>query len=261
MSDVGLVQKTVWILRVVAAHPQGVGLSDVSREASIPKATCHRILTLLEQENWLTVDRETHRYRVSLGLLFLVGGLLDQEAAYGHAQSVLRELSEATRETAGLDQLAPPSVMVVAQVQGPHLISHAMKPVPRTLPVWTTSTGKTLLAWQDEKAAREQFGEDFQQHQPHDHVDLNAFFKYLGEVRERGYGYAFNELEPGAAAVAAPVHVGDQVPYAIWIGGPSFRLTRERIPTLAGQVIDAANRLGKILEISGGSLQRADSDR
>ncbi|HEY3687151.1 MAG TPA: IclR family transcriptional regulator [Streptosporangiaceae bacterium] len=251
MSDVGLVQKTVWVLRTVAAHPQGVGLSGVARESGLPKATCHRILTILERENLLTVDPETHRYRVSLGLLFLVGGLLDQEAAYGHAQEILRDLAEETQETAGLDQLAPPSVMVVAQVQGPHLISHAMKPVPRTLPVWTTSTGKTLLAWQDEKDVRERFGDDFAEHPPHDHVDLDAFCKHLAAVREQGYGYAFNELEPGAAAVAAPVRVGDEVPYAIWIGGPSFRLTRERIPQLAERVVAAADRLAKILEYSG----------
>lgn len=252
MSDVGLVQKTVWVLRTVAAHSDGLGLSGVARESGLPKATCHRILTILEREKLLTADPETHRYRVSLGLLFLVGGLLDQEAAYGHAQEILRELSELTQETAGLDQLAPPAVMVVAQVQGPHLISHAKKPVPRTLPVWTTSTGKALLAWQDEREVRERFGGDFAEHPPHDFVDLDAFLAHLGTVRECGYGYAFNELEPGAAAVAAPVRVGGDVPYSIWIGGPSFRVTQERIPHLAEQVIAAADRLGKILEFSGG---------
>ena len=68
-SEAGLVRRTIWLLRAVAAHPEGVGLSEVAREAGIPKATCYRVLTVLERESWLTLDPITRRYRVSLGLV------------------------------------------------------------------------------------------------------------------------------------------------------------------------------------------------
>ncbi|WP_020577780.1 IclR family transcriptional regulator [Actinopolymorpha alba] len=250
MSDIGLVQKTIWILRAVAAHPEGIGLSDVARASGIPKATCHRILGILEREGWLTADPDSRRFRVSLGLLFLLGGLLDQESAYGHAQSVLRDLADEAQETAGLDQLVPPSVMVVAQVQGPFLISHGLSPVPRMLPAWRTSTGKALLAWQDTENIRKEFAEDFQDNPSEKFADFDAFLAELATIRERGYSVAYNELEEGAAAVAAPVHVGNSVPYAIWIGGPTYRLTQDRIPALAESVMAAAARVGRVLEMS-----------
>ncbi|MEQ7007053.1 IclR family transcriptional regulator [Actinopolymorpha sp. B17G11] len=250
MSDIGLVQKTIWILRAVAARPEGIGLSDVARASGIPKATSHRILTILEREGWLTSDPDSRRFRVSLGLLFLLGGLLDQESAYGHAQSVLRDLAEKTQETAGLDQLMPPSVMVVAQVQGPFLISHGMSPVPRMLPAWRTSTGKALLAWQDPESVREEFTADLERQPSPRFRDFDAFLAELAGIRERGYAYAYNELEEGAAAVAAPVHVGNAVPYAIWIGGPTYRVTEDLIPSLAEHVVEAAGRIGRVLEMS-----------
>lgn len=250
MSDAGLVQKTIWILRAVATRPDGIGLSDVARTSGIPKATCHRILTILEREGWLTADPDSRRFRVSLGLLFLLGGLLDQESAYGHAESVLRDLADKTQETAGLDQLVPPSVMVVAQVQGPFLISHGLSPVPRMLPAWRTSTGKALLAWHDAESVRSEFEEDLGNQRSPKFADFDAFLAELAGIRERGYAFAYNELEEGAAAVAAPVHVGSTVPYAIWIGGPTFRITEERIPALAEQVMEAAGRIGRVLEMS-----------
>ncbi|CAM5742323.1 hypothetical protein SHIRM173S_00174 [Streptomyces hirsutus] len=39
-SEAGLVRRTIWLLRTVAAHPDGVGLSEIARESGIPKATC-----------------------------------------------------------------------------------------------------------------------------------------------------------------------------------------------------------------------------
>jgi IclR family acetate operon transcriptional repressor len=250
MSDVGLVHKTIWILRTVAAHPQGIGLSDVARACGIPKATCHRILTVLEKERWLTADPTSRRFRVSLSMLFLVGGLLDQESVYAHAQNVLKELAADTRETAGLDQLVSPSVVVLTQVAGPFLMGLSSGP-RRKSPAWRTSTGKALLAWHDAETVRSEFVADIRDRPARKFADFDAFLAELGEVRERGYSVAYDELEEGAAAVAAPVHVGDTVPYAIWVGGPTYRVTREQVPALADQVIAAAGKVGQVLEMSG----------
>lgn len=250
MSEAGLVRRTIGILRAVAAHPQGIGLSDVAREAGIPKATCYRVLSVLERESWLTVDPHTRRYRVSLGLLSVVGGLLDRDGAYGHMRAVLAELAEETQESAGFDVLLPPNVMVVAQVSGPFLIAQTRGQVPRTQPVWTTSTGKVLMAALPPDVVRAEYGADFAAHPPANYADVGQFLAALDEVRRRGFAIAYDELEVGAAAVAAPVRVRDAVPYAVWIGGPTYRITRDRIDGLAEAVVKAANRLSQLLSIT-----------
>ncbi|MCX4471551.1 Acetate operon repressor [Micromonospora sp. MW-13] len=246
-SEAGLVRRTIWLLRAVAAHPEGVGLSEVAREAGIPKATCYRVLSVLERESWLTLDPVTRRYRVSLGLLSIVGGLLDGGGAYGHMREVLRNLAEETRETAGFDVLLPPKVMVVAQVPGPSLIGQTLKPVPRTQPVWATSTGKVLLAALSSESVRADFTEEFAEHAPPEVGDLESFMGSLEEVRNRGFAFAYDELEVGAASVAAPVRLRANTPYAVWIGGPTYRITRDRIDTMAESVIKAARQLTDLL--------------
>lgn len=249
-SEAGLVRRTILLLRTVAAHPGGVGLSEIAREAGIPKATCHRVLTVLERESWLTLDPDTRRYRVSLGLLSVVGGLLDGDGAYGHMRDVLRDLAAETGETSGFDVLLAPGVVVVAQVPGPSLIGQTLKPVPRTQPVWATSTGRVLLAALDPQTVRAEFGREFAEKAPAGPGGLEAFIASLDSVRRDGFAFAYDEPEVGAASVAAPVRVRDATPYAVWIGGPTYRLTRDRIAAVAEPVIKAARMVGDLLSVT-----------
>lgn len=251
MSEAGLVKRTIWILRAVSSSPDGMGLSDVARAAGIPKATCYRVLSVLEREGWLLLDPHSKRYRVSLGLLSVVGGLLDADGAYGHLRQILRELAEEAQETAGLDMLLAPNVMVVAQVPGPLLIGQTPGPVPRTLSVWRTSTGKALLAGLEPDEVVHEFGADFAASPPNGFVSVEEFLASLENVRRDGYSSAYDEMEHGAAAVAAPVRIRDATPYAVWIGGPTYRVTQERIPELAEVVRKAAARLEQVLSITG----------
>lgn len=252
-SESGLVRRTITLLRAVAAHPQGVGLSEIAREADIPKATCYRVLTVLVKESWLTFDDDTRRYRVSLGLLSIVGGLLDSDGAYRHMRQVLSELAEETEETCGFDVLLAPNVMVVAQVAGPRLIGQTLKPVPRTQPVWSTSTGKVLLATLSREEIEADYAAEFAAKAPESAGTIEDFLSRLDVVRQQGYAHTFDELEVGAASVAAPVRVGVTFPYAVWIGGPTFRLTPEWIESVLPPLLKASQKLSDLLGVT--SLQ------
>ncbi|WP_353987556.1 IclR family transcriptional regulator [Ruicaihuangia caeni] len=251
-GDLGLVQKTVHIVRIIASNAQGIGLSDLSRDSGISKATCHRILSALEREGWLVSDAETRRVRLSLDLAFMIDGLRTDGSVLEYTKEVLRELTEATRETSGLDRLSGASVVVLAQVPGPHIIGHAPRPVPRTLNAWRTSTGRALLAWNDAEPLKETIEADLSTPPATRFHSFDEVRAELEQVRIRGYAYTRDELEDGLTAVAAPVRVGDQVPYAVWISGPSYRVTEDVLPVVAESVMDAANRLGRLLSTGSG---------
>lgn len=250
MAENGLVHKTVRIVRTVAAQPGGAGLSEVARESGISKATSHRILQSLEREGWLTASPDTRRFRLSLDLVLMLHGLNDGNAVTEYTRGILRELSEITRETTGLDSLEDGYAFVIAEVPGPQLIGQSARTVPRRLPAWRTSTGKVLLAWHDPEVIRSPFETELAEGRLPRHATFEAFVASLEQVRERGYAIAYDELEHGLAAVAAPVHVGEDVPYAIWLGGPTFRLTPERLDAVSETLKEAAHRLGQFLEVS-----------
>lgn len=248
-SESGLVRRTIRVLRAVAAHPQGAGLSEIARDAEIPKATCYRVLSVLERESWLTLDPDTRRYRVSLGLLSIVGGLLDSDGAYRYMRQILNELADETKETCGFDVLLPPNVMVVAQIASPRIIGQTPKPVPRTQPVWATSTGKVLLATLSAETLDAEYRREFEDKAGRP-GGFDAFVQSLAAVRERGYAFAIDELEDGASSMAVPVRLRDSCPYAVWIGGPSYRLTPAWIEETAPRLQAAAARLSELLSVT-----------
>jgi IclR family transcriptional regulator, acetate operon repressor len=257
VSEMGLVSKTVAVLRAVAAQPDGIGLSEVSRQSGLAKATCHRILSTLEAEGWLDLDPESRRFRTSVTLSLLFQRDLSGGALIEVAKAVLRDLASAARETAGLDRLDGATVVVMAEVAGPHVIGHAVRPVPRLQDPWRTSTGKALLAWRDVDVARPAFESAAATSQAGRYATWRDFVDELERVRELGYATAYDDLETGLAAVAAPIWVDGRVEYAAWVGGPTFRLTPETFGGLAETVIDAATRLGDVLtraKRAGGSV-------
>jgi IclR family transcriptional regulator, acetate operon repressor len=243
-----LARKTIRVLRGVAAQPDGIGLSELARSTGIPKATCLRILGVLEQERVVVLRPGDKRYAISIGVLSFAARLLDPGSGYLHFQTELEQLAARVEETCGFDVLSDREVMVVMQVQGPLLISQAHAAVPRLLPTWRTSTGKVLTA-----------------HLPDDELDRRlaeaagiadraALRRELIEAREAGFACAYEEMEPYLAAVAAPVRVRDAVVGAVWIGGPTFRVTRERIPELAAEVRACAERLSRLGSDAAGAL-------
>jgi IclR family transcriptional regulator, acetate operon repressor len=257
MSDPGLVQKTVAVMSCVAAHPTGIGLSDVARQVGLPKATCYRVLTALEAEGWLETDDVSRRFRVALGFLLLSQQHVGPGSIAQFIKALLRELSASASETAGLDRLEGDSVMVLAEVAGPHLIRHTPRTVPRLLPAWRTSTGKALLAWSDRLPERSLVDADLAVNPSPSMADFDDLLAELEMVRERGFATAYDELEVGLAAVAAPVHVGEAAPYAVWIGGPAFRMPEADLDRLAIDVIDAARKLSSVLGRDGAAAEVA----
>lgn len=248
MTAPGLAQKTLRVLRAVISMPNGVGLSELARESGVPKATCYRLLCVLKEEGWLQEIDDSRRYIVSLEMQLALGRQLRGATFYQHVQQVLGRLSKDVEETAGLDQLAGTLVIVTSQVQGPHFITSGMRPVPRHLPAWRTSTGRVLLAWRNDEQLNEKIEAEMANESTRS-VSFSNLKQELRKVRADGYAVAYDELEEGAAGIAAPVILGDQVPYAIWVGGPKYRLPRERIPELTGYLERAAQELTEVLKI------------
>jgi DNA-binding IclR family transcriptional regulator len=241
MTGSVLARRTAALLRLVASNAEPMGLSELSRASDIPQATCARILRALVDEELLEVDPETRRHRVSFALIAMMADQASADGSIELLRAEVERLSDTTSETAGIDLAVGDDVVVVLQVEGPLLISQTRAPVPRRLPLLTTSTGKAFLAWHDDP--------DYVERRlagvvPTERRRLREDFT---TSRARGYAVAWEELDPGAAAIAAPVVVDGRVACTTWIGGPTFRLTHERIPELAVHVVDAAARVATLL--------------
>jgi len=131
----------------------------------------------------------------------------------------------------------------IAQVDSTYLIG-GTNWVGLSVPLHCSALGKVLLAYE----AAELPPGRLARRTSRTLTSREALTADLAEVRRRGYAVTSEELEPGLAAVAAPVfRDGAAVVAALSVSGPSTRLTPARMAEVAARCVAEASALSAVL--------------
>jgi IclR family acetate operon transcriptional repressor len=206
-----------------------VAVSELAKGSGLPKSTTSRLIGALERRG--LVQRAGDR-RLSPGPVLVRFAHRDTgDSLVDLAAPALERLARATGETINLAVPSPLGAEHLVQRDSAHFVG-VTNWVGRRVPNHLAANGKVFLAFRAvelDAAAGDLAGE-------------------LGLVRRRGYATSIDEIELGLSALAAPVFAasGDAVA-ALSISGPSARLTRERIATLAPLLIEEAAQVASCL--------------
>ncbi len=241
------VLRAIGLLKAFSREQPAMTLGELCAAERLTRTTGHRLLAALESEGLVARDP---RGRYHLGSTVIA---LGARAALGHdlraaCRPVLERLARETGETATLEVLSEGRMLIVDEVSGRHLVT-ATPEVGTRWPVYATSTGKALLATLGAGERRRLLAPPLTRYTPSTLTDPEALERELDRVRARGWATAVEELEVGAAAVAAAVRdpLGRAVG-AISIGGPVSRLTRRRLAALGRGLRRAAAGLPSRME-------------
>jgi DNA-binding IclR family transcriptional regulator len=242
------------LLEILSEHPGGLALTTLADTLQIPKSATHRILTLLVDRGYAHQEEQSGRYRLTLrltglGFRFLAGTKLSEIA-----QPILDRLAAQTGELARMAVVDKNGLTWVAKAQGARSGLRYDPDMGRGVVLHATATGKAWLATLPTETALamvrtrgfevpDRFGSKVVR-------TLSALRKELEATRERGYGVAEEEGEPGTAAIAAVIRPNHE-PNApavgtVSIAGPVARLTAEKRRQFAAGVLAAAEELSAI---------------
>ena len=224
-----------------------LGLADLAQAANLNKTTAYRLLTALEQEGLVSRNTQTDAYRLGPEMIVLGGRATRANDLRRVSHAELESLAGQTGETATLEILSEMQVLTLDEVPGSYLMSVAHD-IGSRWPLHAASTGKALLAHMPAAALEAMLQQPLASFTPKTVTDPASLRRQLAQIRRQGYAVAAEELEVGFVALGAPVlnHNG-QVVAAISVGGPSARLTRKKIPELAGLVTASAGRISASL--------------
>jgi IclR family acetate operon transcriptional repressor len=230
------------LVRVLEAeHP--VALTDLATATGIPKSTASRLLSALERRGLVAQDGHRGRLRPGPAILRVAErGMLERNIVE-LARPSLDALSEASGETINLAVPAQAGVEHVAQVDSIHFLGTGQW-LGRTVDYHCTAVGKVFLAF-----ARAVLPDGpLVRYAPNTITDPRVLKRQLEAIRRTDIATAIDELEPGLAAVAAPVRGarGDVVA-AFSITGPTLRMTSARIAELHPILIDEGHALSSRL--------------
>jgi IclR family transcriptional regulator, acetate operon repressor len=238
------------LLRVLESE-QPLTLTELAAAAGLPKSTASRLLTALERRGLIEQDGERGRLRPGPAILRVAERSMIERNVVELARPSLDALSEASGETINLAVPAAHGVEHVAQVDSIHFLGTGQW-LGRTVDYHCTAVGKVFLAFDRAPLPAGPLAS----RAPSTVTDPKRLRAELETVRLTEIATAIDELEPGLAAMAAPVRgAGGDVIAAFSITGPTLRMTASRIrelqPVLSMESRALSHRLGYVEEPQG----------
>lgn len=241
------VARAIGLLKVFSDAQPEWSLADLAQVTKLNKTTAFRLLAALEAEGLVMRNPLSGGYRLGVELIAMGGTAMRSNPLRAASRPILVTLAEQCGEAATLELLVESYVLVVDEVASNHPMGMTQD-VGNRLPVHATATGKVLIATLPLEQLDAILDGPLARLTDQTVTDAQRLRAQLAQVRQDGFAVANGELEPGFIAVAAPVQDRErQVVAAISVGGPSLRLTPDRLPEIAAMVQMSARQISRQL--------------
>jgi IclR family transcriptional regulator, KDG regulon repressor len=231
-QSVRAVERALDILLCFTHEEPTRSLTQIAESVQMSKTTVHRLLTTLEIKRFITRDKISGLYRLGFRFIEMASLVLQDVELHRWAYPYLQRLSAEFGETIDLSILDGSHVIYLEVIESPQRVKLAAA-VGQRLPASFTASGKALLAYLPDEQAKKIIGDNMAESTQHASISAQDLLADLKATAERGYAIAEQEYEDAINAVAAPIFGADRHPIAsIAIVGPSFRLTKDRLPAL-----------------------------
>lgn len=230
------------ILEAVA-RLQPVGLSELTRETAVSKATVQRCLATLRDEHWLRQTTDSGQWVLTTKAFVIGAQVPDAQRIREMALRTLSDLQDYTKENVHLMVPEGRTMVLIERLDSAHPV-RVFRPIGGARPMHATANGIAYLAYQPPAVAEEYVAAGLEPVTEHTTTDPDTFIALLEQVRRQGYAINEQGLEDGTTAVAAPILGPDQRSIAAFsISAPSIRLTPDLYPDYGQRALHASKEI------------------
>jgi DNA-binding IclR family transcriptional regulator len=231
-QSVRAVERALDILLCFTREEPTRSLTQIAEAIHMSKTTVHRLLATLENKRFITRDKTTGLYRLGFRFIEMAALVLQDVELHRWAHPYLQRLSTEYGETVDLSILDGSHVIYLEVIESPQRVKLAAA-VGQRLPAFFTASGKALLAFLPEEQTKKIISTNLAESSNHTYASIQDLLADLRVTAELGYATSEQEYEEAINAVAAPIFDAENHPIAsIAIVGPSYRLSKDRLPTL-----------------------------
>lgn len=246
--DVQSVSRALDILEAFGPEHPEWGVSALSRQLGLHKATTYRLLQTLKSRGLVEQDPATGNYRLGIHLYELGMRVIAPAELVYVARDPLRELALTVGESASIAVLNGRDAITISKADASQ-VGGVVHTLGRSQRAHSTANGKVLLAHLPPSlfdALME--GVELERFTERTITDLDQLRAHLAQVRRQGYALDNQETAEGLCCAAAPIrdHTG-WVVASIGISGPSTRLDWKRDTDKVEAVTRAAQEISRRL--------------
>jgi len=245
-------ERYIRILELLAAFPEGLGLSDVARLLGLPKTSTHRLLGTLQSAQLITL---------AAGAVYVLGHRMRRLAHVGDdAQWVttlikphLADLAAQTGETCYLAKLHAGHQVSSVMMESPDTPWRGFVLPGKVMAPHAAASAKAILAFQAPAVVDAALMAPLSQITAHTCTDPQRVRAEYAWVREHGYATCIGEIDEELIALGVPIHDAQfGVLYSLGLTGPRQRLKNKGLETLARIMMRCGERIATSLATVGG---------
>lgn len=241
-------ERSLSILRAVAAAGRAISLAELSATLDLPKATVHRICGALMDSGFLTRDLDERSFAVGPALRALALDTLNHDSTRGLRHEVLTALVAQVGETCNFTTLDRAGVLYLDRVEAPWPWRLTLE-VGTHVPLHCTASGKLFLAMMpasEREAMLTQLPLARLTHATR--VTADDLRAECERIVQMGYSIDEEEFVQGLTAIAVPVlDTHGRVRAALATHAPSSRMDRESAIAKLPALRQAADSMRSLL--------------
>lgn len=198
------VARAVDVLNLFGRDATTLGVTEIAMELGLAKAVVHRILQAFRSKGYVELDPVTHRYSLGPRAVLLGLSYLDRLDVRTVAHEALRELSDATNETATLSIRFGDDRVYVDQINPARDVQMVVQ-LGRPFPLHAGASSRAFLAFLPDEEQERYLSQSLKQVTDDTIVDPSALRAELRVIRADGFAKSVGESDPGTVAAAAPI--------------------------------------------------------
>jgi DNA-binding IclR family transcriptional regulator len=249
------------ILNYLATAKDPVGMSELSRDLSIPKSSIFSLIHTLAEGRY--VEETENGYTLGFKLFQTGIAYLSNVQLHQIAHPLLHELMERTGETVHLAVEDEGSLVFIDSVEADHSLIRSVARLGRSdRPMYCSGLGKALLAgWPEKRLSGAFRNTAFEKITRRTIGSFDDLLKELKRTRKRGYALDNRESSEELCCVACPI--GDRTSRIVAAVSCSFPYHRadEKRPSVIEAVTETALQLSQKLGFTGDRLYTAVEGR
>lgn len=246
-SNVRVAERIVSILDAFTFTTPELSFTEICNIVCLPKATVHRLISTLEDMEFLVQNVNTGKWRLG-GELMRLGAVAQASNEVAQvAKQDMEQLVKKTKQTCNLYALRNYERICIAQEAG-------LQYVPRysflgaVYPLYC-GAGKVFLAYQSDRFLEQYFKNvKIEKLTENTVTDIAKIIEELAAIRKTGWSVSLGERDPMTASVSAPIFDYTQhIAAVITVSGPVQFFTQERLKRFAADVQVTCERISKKL--------------
>lgn len=246
-------ERALTILELLAGHPEGLNITEISNQLDIPKNSTFRITSTLLDKGYLYRDEKSKAFSLTGKLLSIGYSALSEETLIEKSVDVMKALRDELKETVLLGIMVHQKGIVLELIPGLHSIKFWVD-VGTVFPSNTAAPSKVMISHMTEQEQEDIISKmEFKKFTDHTITKPAAYRKLLEDTKKKGYGSDIGEEVEGVNCISAPILNRNGYPIAaIWVTGPAERLPEKDFDEIGAVVKEHAKiisqRFGHYLE-------------